>query len=46
MQANLHPKVVRDVKVMIAELGAITVLWDEQWLSTLQDLHAGTILRV
>lgn len=34
---------MKDVQVMIAELGAITVLWDEQWLSTLQDLHAGTL---
>ncbi|BBN09596.1 serine/threonine-protein kinase SMG1 [Marchantia polymorpha subsp. ruderalis] len=43
---NLHPKLVKDVQVMIGELGAITVLWDEQWLSTLQDLHADVMRRI
>lgn len=40
----LHPKLARDVKSMIGELGTITVFWDEQWLSTLQDLRAGLVL--
>lgn len=26
---------------MINELGNVTVLWEELWLSTLQDLHTG-----
>ncbi|KAL3689850.1 hypothetical protein R1sor_016159 [Riccia sorocarpa] len=43
---NLHPELVKDVQVMIGELGAITVLWDEQWLSTLQDLHADVMRRI
>lgn len=43
---NLHSKLVRDVKVMIAELGSITVLWEEQWLSTLQDLHSDVTRRI
>ncbi|CAM6124730.1 unnamed protein product [Calypogeia fissa] len=42
----LHPRLVKDVQVMIAELGAITVLWEEQWLSTLQDLHADVMRRI
>lgn len=44
MQIKLHPKLARDVKSMIAELSAITVFWDEQWLSTLQDLRTGLVL--
>ncbi|KAL2631959.1 hypothetical protein R1flu_016645 [Riccia fluitans] len=43
---NLHPKLVKDVQVMIGELGAITVLWEEQWLCTLQDLHADVMRRI
>jgi hypothetical protein len=43
MQVKVHPKLVQDVQLMILELGNITVLWEEQWLSTLQDLHAGRI---
>lgn len=41
IQYKLHPKLVQDVQLVINELGMITVLWDEQWLSTLQDLHSG-----
>lgn len=29
---------------MISELVNVTVLWEELWLSTLQDLHAGNFL--
>lgn len=28
---------------MINELGNVTVLWEELWLSTLQDLHMGKL---
>ena len=42
MQMKLYPKLVQDVKLMIYELGNVTVLWEELWLSTLQDLHGGT----
>ncbi|KAH7438500.1 hypothetical protein KP509_04G017600 [Ceratopteris richardii] len=37
---KIHPKLVKDVQLLTSELGSITVLWEEQWLSTLQDLHA------
>eukprot|EP01018_Ginkgo_biloba_P002890 Gb_14475 [translate_table: standard] len=43
---KVHPKLVQDVQLMIAELGIITVLWEEQWLSTLQDLHADVTRRI
>ncbi|KAH9313317.1 hypothetical protein KI387_028352 [Taxus chinensis] len=43
---KVHPKLVQDVQLMIVELGAITVLWEEQWLSTLQDLHADVMRRI
>ncbi|KAI5077935.1 hypothetical protein GOP47_0007759 [Adiantum capillus-veneris] len=37
---KVHPKLVKDVQLFISELGRVTVLWEERWLSTLQDLHA------
>lgn len=40
-QVKQYPKLVKDVKLAIEELGMVTVLWEEQWLSTLQDLHSG-----
>lgn len=43
MQLKVHPKLVKDVQLLIAELGSITILWEERWLSTLQDLHAGFV---
>ncbi|KAH7664951.1 Non-specific serine/threonine protein kinase protein [Dioscorea alata] len=43
---KLHPKLVQDVQLVINELGMITVLWDEQWLSTLQDLHSDVMRRI
>lgn len=41
MQAKLYPKLIQDVQLVINGLGKITVLWEEQWLNTLQDLHSG-----
>lgn len=43
---KVHPKLVQDVQLIILELGNITVLWEEQWLSTLQDLHADVMRRI
>ncbi|KAF3786353.1 Serine/threonine-protein kinase [Nymphaea thermarum] len=43
---KLHPKLVQDVELVINELGSITVLWEEQWLATLQDLHTDVIRRI
>ncbi|OQU91030.1 hypothetical protein SORBI_3001G097200 [Sorghum bicolor] len=43
---KLYPKLVKDVKLAIEELGMITVLWEEQWLSTLQDLHSDVLRRI
>lgn len=42
MQGKLYPKLIQDVQLVINELGVVTVLWEEQWLSTLQDLHTGS----
>lgn len=41
MQRELYPRLIQDVQLMINELGNLTVLWEELWLGTLQDLHAG-----
>lgn len=46
MQNKLYPKLVQDAKLMIKELEDVTVLWEELWLSTLQDLHAGMTFQV
>lgn len=46
MQRDLYPRLVQDVQLMINELGNVTVLWEELWLSTLQDLHTGDISSV
>nr|XP_019702664.1 serine/threonine-protein kinase SMG1 isoform X2 [Elaeis guineensis] len=43
---KLYPKLIQDVQLVINELGSITVLWEEQWLSTLQDLHTDVIRRI
>ncbi|CAK7329774.1 unnamed protein product [Dovyalis caffra] len=40
-ERELYPKLIQDVQLMINELENVTVLWEELWLSTLQDLHAG-----
>lgn len=42
MQRERYPRLVQDVQLMINELGNVTVLWEELWLSTLQDLHTGS----
>ncbi|KAJ4815070.1 Serine/threonine-protein kinase SMG1 [Rhynchospora pubera] len=41
-----YPKLVEDVRLVIDELGMMTVLWEEQWLSTLQDLHSDVMRRI
>ncbi|XP_075074220.1 uncharacterized protein LOC107823315 [Nicotiana tabacum] len=43
---ELYPKLVQDVQLMIKELENVTVLWEELWLSTLQDLHADVMRRI
>ncbi|KAL2927547.1 Serine/threonine-protein kinase SMG1 [Bienertia sinuspersici] len=43
---KLYPRLVQDVKLMIYELGNVTVLWEELWLSTLQDLHGDVLRRI
>lgn len=44
LQNELYPRLVQDVQLMINELGNVTVLWEELWLSTLQDLHSGSVI--
>ncbi|KAL2328900.1 hypothetical protein Fmac_022327 [Flemingia macrophylla] len=43
---ELYPGLVQDVQLMINELGNVTVLWEELWLSTLQDLHTDVMRRI
>ncbi|KAF6172570.1 hypothetical protein GIB67_007083 [Kingdonia uniflora] len=43
---NLYPRLIQDVQLMISQLGNVTVLWEELWLSTLQDLHTDVVRRV
>ncbi|CAH9125835.1 unnamed protein product [Cuscuta epithymum] len=43
---KLYPRLVKDVQMMIKELESVTVLWEELWLSTLQDLHADVMRRI
>ncbi|OVA05179.1 Phosphatidylinositol 3-/4-kinase [Macleaya cordata] len=43
---KLYPKLIVDVQLVINQLGNVTVLWEELWLSTLQDLHADVIRRI
>ncbi|PKA52181.1 Serine/threonine-protein kinase TOR [Apostasia shenzhenica] len=43
---KLYPKLIQDVRLVINELGTVTVLWEEQWLSTLQDLHTDVVRRI
>ncbi|KAK3005189.1 hypothetical protein RJ639_016431 [Escallonia herrerae] len=43
---KLYPKLVQDVQLMIKELENVTVLWEELWLSTLQDLHTDVTRRI
>ncbi|KAE8698811.1 hypothetical protein F3Y22_tig00110597pilonHSYRG00890 [Hibiscus syriacus] len=41
---DLYPRLIQDVQLVINELGNVTVLWEELWLSTLQDLHMGKLI--
>ncbi|KAL8143564.1 LOW QUALITY PROTEIN: hypothetical protein V2J09_016596 [Rumex salicifolius] len=41
-----YPRLVQDVRLMMHELGNVTVLWEELWLSTLQDLHGDVMRRL
>ncbi|GAB2250394.1 hypothetical protein Droror1_Dr00016644 [Drosera rotundifolia] len=41
---KLQPTLVQDVQLMIRELGNVTVLWEEIWLCTIQDLR-GDVMR-
>ncbi|KAG9130436.1 hypothetical protein Leryth_004338 [Lithospermum erythrorhizon] len=43
---KLHSNLVKDVQLMIKELTNVTVLWEELWLSTLQDLHGDVLRRI
>ncbi|XP_065854905.1 uncharacterized protein [Euphorbia lathyris] len=43
---DLYPRLIQDVQLMINELGNVTVLWEELWLGTLQDLHADVMRRI
>ncbi|KAK9287064.1 hypothetical protein L1049_015473 [Liquidambar formosana] len=44
--SKLYPRLIQDVQLMINELGNVTVLWEELWLSTLQDLHTDVMRRI
>ncbi|KAK9129994.1 hypothetical protein Sjap_010481 [Stephania japonica] len=43
---KLYPRLIQDVQLLINQLGNVTVLWEELWLGTLQDLHADVIRRL
>ncbi|XP_078430572.1 uncharacterized protein LOC144702411 [Wolffia australiana] len=43
---GLYPKLIQDVQLLINELGSITVLWEDQWLNTLQELHPDAMKRI
>ncbi|KAL0365454.1 UNVERIFIED_CONTAM: Serine/threonine-protein kinase SMG1 [Sesamum angustifolium] len=43
---KLYPRLVQDAQLMIKELENVTVLWEELWLGTLQDLHADVMRRI
>ncbi|KAM7482555.1 hypothetical protein LguiB_007138 [Lonicera macranthoides] len=44
--SKLYPRLILDVQLMIKELENVTVLWEELWLSTLQDLHTDVTRRI
>ncbi|RVW61316.1 Serine/threonine-protein kinase SMG1 [Vitis vinifera] len=46
VQSKLYPRLIQDVQLMINELENVTVLWEELWLSTLQDLHSDVMRRI
>ncbi|XP_008459237.2 uncharacterized protein LOC103498422 isoform X1 [Cucumis melo] len=41
-----YPRLIEDVQLMIKELENVTVLWEELWLSTLQDLQTDVMRRI
>ncbi|KAH6814874.1 hypothetical protein C2S51_023892 [Perilla frutescens var. frutescens] len=43
---KLYPNLVHDAQLIIKELENVTVLWEELWLGTLQDLHADVMRRI
>ncbi|XP_073148880.1 uncharacterized protein [Henckelia pumila] len=43
---KLYPRLVQDAHLMIKELENVTVLWEELWLGTLQDLHSDVMRRI
>ncbi|CAI9104417.1 OLC1v1003083C2 [Oldenlandia corymbosa var. corymbosa] len=43
---KLYPILVQDAQLIIKELENVTVLWEELWVSTLQDLHADVLRRI
>ncbi|GAB2267283.1 Serine/threonine-protein kinase smg1 [Dionaea muscipula] len=43
---KLYPRLVQDVQLMIRELDNVTVLWEELWLSTIQDLQGDVMRRI
>ncbi|WOG84660.1 hypothetical protein DCAR_0103844 [Daucus carota subsp. sativus] len=44
--SKLYPRLIQDVQLVIKELENVTILWEELWLSTLQDLHTDVIRRI
>ncbi|CAL5385725.1 unnamed protein product [Camellia sinensis] len=44
--SKLYPRLIQDVQLVMKELENVTVLWEELWLSTLQDLHADVMRRI
>lgn len=44
--SKLYPRLIQDVQLVIKELENVTVLWEELWLSTLQDLHSDVMRRI
>ncbi|XP_057787544.1 uncharacterized protein LOC131004800 isoform X2 [Salvia miltiorrhiza] len=43
---KLYPNLVHDAQLIIKELENVTVLWEELWLGTLQDLHPDVMRRI
>lgn len=43
---KLYPRLIQDAHLIIKELENVTVLWEELWLGTLQDLHSDVMRRI
>lgn len=43
---KLYPQLIKDVQLVINDLGNMTVLWEEHWLTMLQDLHPDVARRI